>query len=651
VVRNRKSQIADHKSPGAAWFAAALVVIGFAVYLNTLPAPFTFDDDHAIVINEQIRHLSTSLSPTEQGSPLAGRPLVSLTFAFNYALGGLDPRAYRLVNIAIHVVNALLLFAVAARTLRVRDVAHAGEIAFAIALTWMVHPLVTEPVDYVSQRTELMMAAFFLATLYYGGSVGTWPASADGTRPTSRTRPTGPTRPTGGSADRRAGAASAPAPGERGPATFPSVICCALGMACKETMVVAPIVMLLYDRTFTFGSFRDAIRQRGPYYAALCATWLVLVALLWSSPRGDSAGFTGASVSPWTYLLNQSVMIVRYLRLAFWPRGLVLDYGEPLHVTFGDIAPYFIAVAALLVATVVALVRSPAIGFAGAWFFLTLAPTSSIMPISTEAGAERRMYLPLMAVVVLTTAVAARTFQVRDRGMADLQGPPRMWWMACLLMATLLGAATIQRNSEYRSGLTLWQTVLDRWPPHARAHRNLAAELKLANRPDEEIAHLRAAVNGLPEIRNLLGLELLALGRHAEAADELQRYVRDNPRNADAWANLGNALSALGRNPEALQAYQRAAAIDPANGLSQRNLALQYFQENDFDNAVAHAREAVRLTPNDFAAHNLLGLSLIGEQKIGEAIAEFRASLALQPDNNDASGFLERTLEAAGRLP
>ena len=425
------------------------------------------------------------------------------------------------------------------------------------------------------------------------------------------------------------------------------MICCALGMACKETMVVAPIIVLLYDRTFTFGSFREAFRQRGGYYAALCATWLVLVALLWSSPRGDSAGFAGASVSPWTYLLNQSVMIARYLRLTFWPAGLVLDYGEPAHVTFAQVAPYAIAVTALLAATIVALVRMPAIGFLGAWFFLTLAPTSSILPISTEVGAERRMYLPLMAVVALTV-VAVRWFagsRVRWFEGSWVRG------LAVAAVALLLSIATYQRNAEYLSGLTLWQSVLDRWPAHARAHRNLAAELKLANRPDEEIVHLRAAVQDLPEIRNVLGLELLALGRNGEAADELQRYVRDNPRDGDAWANLGNALSALGRHDEALQAFQRAVAINPDNGLSQRNLALQYFQQNDFDHAVVHAREAVRLTPNEAAAHNLLGLALIGQQKIDDAIAEFRASLALQPDNNDASGYLERTLKAIGRLP
>jgi tetratricopeptide (TPR) repeat protein len=576
----------------------ALALTAFAVYSNALSAPFVFDDDHAIVINEQIRHISTALSPAEQGSPLAGRPLVSLTFAINYALGGFDPRGYRIVNVSVHVVCALLLFAVVRRVLRARFSGQAGPphlVAFSIALIWMVHPLVSEPIDYVSQRTELMMGAFFLATIYFGAS------SSSG---------------------------------------WASVLCCALGMGCKETMAVAPIVVVLYDRAFRFETFPAAFRERGRYYAALCTTWIVLAVLLWSAPRGDSAGFVGASVSPWEYLLNQSTMIIRYLRLAFWPRDLVLDYGEPSHLTFREVAPYVVAVAALGIATVVAWIRKPSIGFLGAWFFLTLAPTSSIVPISTEVGAERRMYLPLMALVAAVVLVVRRSAGSKVR---------RVLFGGSV---ALLCIATYQRNAEYRSGLTLWQTVLDRWPPHARAHRNLAAELKLANRPNEEIDHLRAAVKDLPEIRNMLGLELLALGRNEEAVNELQTYVRDNPRDADAWANLGNALAALARNDEALKAYQRAVEVDPNNGLAQRNLALHYLQQNDFVNAVAHAREAVRLTPNDPAAHNLLGLGLIGKQQIDDAIAEFRRSLAIQPEDNDASGYLERTLNAvqgAGR--
>ena len=214
----------------------------------------------------------------------------------------------------------------------------------------------------------------------------------------------------------------------------------------------------------------------------------MLVVLLWSSPRGDSAGFAGASVSPWTYLLNQSEMIVRYLRLAFWPRGLVLDYGEPLHVTFADVAPYCIAVAALLAATIIALVRNPPLGFLGAWFFLTLAPTSSILPISTEVGAERRMYLPLMAIVTAGCDGGSKPFVgapvrwARPGATREPVAPANRCIRGCDRRA-FFQSALFSEMREYLSGLTLWQTVLDRWPPHARAHRNLAAELKLANRP------------------------------------------------------------------------------------------------------------------------------------------------------------------------
>jgi tetratricopeptide (TPR) repeat protein len=312
-----------------------------------------------------------------------------------------------------------------------------------------------------------------------------------------------------------------------------------------------------------------------------------------------------------------------------------------------------LAVAVLLGGTVVALVRNRAVGFLGAWFFLTLAPTSSVMPISTEVGAERRMYLALMAIVTLVLAPVARAFMARASRSANHKGSRHgrlgLVHTVAAAVAIPLAFATYQRNAEYRSGLTLWQTVLDRWPPHARAHRNLAAELKLANRRDEEIEHLRAAVNDLPELRNVLGLELLALGRHKEAVDELRIYLRDHPRDADAWSNLGNALDGLGSRNDALDAFTRAVAVNPDNGFSQRNLALQYLQANDFDNAVAHAGEGVRLTPGDPEAHNLLGLALIGQQKVDEAIAEFRTSLRLRPTNNDAAGYLERTLRAIGR--
>jgi hypothetical protein len=251
---------------------------------------------------------------------------------------------------------ALVLFAIVRR-------ARSPGVAAVATLLWMAHPLNSEAVNYVSQRTESLMALFFLLTFYC--AMRDW-------RPWA-------------------------------------IAACALGMACKESMATAPLIVMLYDRIFVFDSWKQMMRARRGFYLGLASTWIVLALLLSSTPR-TSVGFD-AGTSPIVYLWNQCEMIARYLWLAVWPRALVVDYGLPRPLSFGDVLPQAALVVALGVVTVVALVRWPKAGFLLAWFFVTLGPTSSIVPIATEVGAERRMYLPLMALVMLvvsTVDVAAR---------------------------------------------------------------------------------------------------------------------------------------------------------------------------------------------------------------------------------------------------
>ncbi len=140
------------------WLAVLiLVLVPAATYWNALDAPFIWDDDHAIVENRSIHEIADSLNPPVE-TPVAARPIVNLTFALNYAHDGLDQRGYHAVNLAILVVSALLLFGVVRRTL-VRQLPAAGDasataIAFAPALLWAVHPLLSETVDYTTQRSE-----------------------------------------------------------------------------------------------------------------------------------------------------------------------------------------------------------------------------------------------------------------------------------------------------------------------------------------------------------------------------------------------------------------------------------------------------------------------------------------------------------------
>ena len=149
-----------------------LAVAGAVTYANSLKQPFLFDDMSAIVDNERIRELADPrvLAP-ERERPVAGRPLVNLSFALNYALGGLKPWGYHVVNVALHVGCAMLLLAVVGDTLALPQMppgirAQADLLGFTIALLWLLHPLNSEVVTYVTQRTESMMAFCLLLTLY-----------------------------------------------------------------------------------------------------------------------------------------------------------------------------------------------------------------------------------------------------------------------------------------------------------------------------------------------------------------------------------------------------------------------------------------------------------------------------------------------------
>src|SRR5262249_17439405 len=151
----------------ALWLRSAVILVaGVAAYANSVSGPFIFDDEATIVENASIRDLGPSIALfPHREAPTAGRPIVNLSFALNYALGRLNVAGSHAANILIHLACALALFGVVRRTLdlpsmpaRLRD--GSLDLACAVALVWVVHPLNSEAVDYVTQRTESMMALF-----------------------------------------------------------------------------------------------------------------------------------------------------------------------------------------------------------------------------------------------------------------------------------------------------------------------------------------------------------------------------------------------------------------------------------------------------------------------------------------------------------
>jgi tetratricopeptide (TPR) repeat protein len=499
--------------------AVGIALSAAAVYAGSLGAPFIYDDRVWITGNPSIRHLGSIATVLWPGEPaVRGRPVLSLSLAFNHALGGEDPWGYHLANLAVHVLAALALFGIVARTLAfLPEHFPAGRdrilYAFSVALLWAVHPLQTESVTYASQRSESLMGLFYLLTLY-------------------------------------AFIRGAQAPGQCAWLLL-SVAACALGMATKEVMVTAPLIVLAYDRTFVAGSFRGALRLRRGFYAALASTWLIL-GLLSAGLRGRGVGY-GLAYSWWGYALTECWAVGHYILLALWPYPLVLDYGTVVIGGSRDALPWACVLAVLIGMTAVAFARRSALGFCGACFFLVLAPASSVVPVAFQPMAEHRMYLPLAAVV--SAGVAEAWAWLGRRAVAIVAAA-----------AIALGIGAHERNKDYGSETSIWADTVLRRPGNPRARLALGEALSREARHAEAAAQFAEALRLDPgdfEARRKLGLELFRMGRVEEALAQYRLIAPPTPDSAQLHYDIAMALERFGRPPEAAGQYREALRLDP----------------------------------------------------------------------------------------
>jgi tetratricopeptide (TPR) repeat protein len=666
--------------------AGLIVVSAVAAYHNSFTGVFVLDDIRSIVENRTIRQLWPiwpALSPPPNGETVSGRPLLNLSLAINHALGGLDVWGYHAANLVIHVAAALLLFGILrwtflTPTLCDRFGKAAVPLALAAALLWTVHPLQTESVTYIVQRAESLAGLCYLLTLYCvirgAGQKGVrnlrqgHPASSLATSPLSRKE-----REMSWHAPLWYAAA---------------ILACLLGMAGKEIMVTAPLMVLLYDRTFLAGSLAEAWRRRRGLYVGLAATWALTAYLICSTGLIVRQPETKVP-DAWSYARSQPGVILYYLRLAVWPSPLCLVEEWPVASTFWELLPAALVLGLLVAATVWGLIGRKACGFLGAWFLLILVPTSSILPLGQLAH-EHRTYLSLAAVAALVVAggyarcekLLPRPAGTGCRAALVRWGAPALAWV---VVSLALGCTTVARNRDYQSLLAIWQDTVDKRPHSFTARINLGSVLAALGRTDEAIAHGTEAVrlkpnsptahNNLgtalgeagrtkeaiaqyrealrlkpdsPEVRNNLGVTLINLGRIDEAIAHCTEAVRLDRDYAEAHNNLGLALASAGRTDEAIQQYDYALRLKPDSAETQANLALALVRTGRTNQAIEHCRQALRLKPGDAKTHLDFGYMLLRVGKTDEAMEHYLAALRLKPDYADAHNNLGALLAGRG---
>jgi tetratricopeptide (TPR) repeat protein len=548
-----------------------IVICAIVAYAPSFAGQFTFDDYPNITRNGLLRN------PQTAGQVLiylfgSMRPVVNATIMLNYHTTGLDLWAFHAVNLTIHILAGLTLLGLLRRTFAAPQVGQLGSglapifpprtgmvLSLIIALLWVVHPLNTQAVTYIIQRGESMAGLFYLLTIYC-----------------------------------LARSYTSPKPGLW---AVLSVVSCSLGMGCKQIMATAPILALIYGRVFFAKSFKETFAKRPGLYLGLAGTWLILICMVVIFPTGPTAGGGVETISPLAYQASELGVVAQYLFLAIWPAKLCIDYGWPVATAPLEIILPGLLIAALLVLSAIGLRRGRQIGFAGVWFFLILAPTSTILPIA-DLAMEHRMYLSSIAVIALAVigAYALGNILVR-RSIAQASTIRAVGVGLATVVAFTLGYLTYQRNILYQDVAAIWKDALPTRPGNFRSRAHLAEQLAKLGRADEGIYYFYEALKIAPDntkVIGALGLELLRAGRLTEAAEQLAKLA---DLDVNARILLATAHARMGLLDQSASELRQALATDPLNAWAYHDLGGVLVLQGKPLEAIECSRQAYQAMP------------------------------------------------------
>ncbi len=570
-----RTSVPTANGDGALAPVALIAATGLVAWWGVWRGAFVFDDQPAIVANAALQAGDIwGAAFGEPHQPLANRPVTCLSLWLDLALFGGGPTGPRLASFLLHVVNAILLFFTMRRTLLAPafagrfDAATSRWTALAVAAIWVAHPLAADTVAYATQRSTLLAALFLQLALF-------------------------------------AALAESTAPGARRWRAL-AFVSMALGMATKEDFVVAPLLYVLFERAFVFPSW-SAMRPRLGWYGVLATSWLVLALCVALGPSNPTVGFNiRPRITPWEWLFTQAGVVAHYVRLAAWPYPLRGAYGTPiLHEPWPAVIPGLF-VLALLAVTLACWWRRPHLGWLGALFFLLLAPTSTVLPTQWEVAAERRMYLPMLFVIVPAVMLARR-------GLAAI-GTSRSFGRALVVAAIVaLTWRTQERVGVYMDDFAFWTDAYEkrdresRTPGEGLILTNYASHLWRLGRHDEAVAVIEESIGCHVSAATAVkqAAALFQRGKRDQALGMMRGVLAEEPDNADALGTLGVLLvSAV--------TAERSAARDPRLGDAERVL-----------------RRSLELEPRRPEYWSSLGAVLQTTGRLSEAEEAFRRATEL----------------------
>lgn len=596
-------------------FIITLIIILTALsYINTLNNSFVYDDNTYVVENRQIRSISNipkafiSSYPPDAKEQGLYRPLVTISYIFDYAVWGLNPKGFHLTNIIFHILTSIIVYFLVFKILK------SSLPSLIAALIFALHPVHTEAVTWVVGRAEVMAGLFyFLAFLFYIKA---------GNLPSFKNRQ-----------------------------FIFSNIFYFLALLSKEMAITFPILLFVYDYFFVQRQRStetiELLKRRYLYFIILTFMYIIIrFAVLGSLSPQKNLSFT-SDVGLYERFLTIIVVIGYYIRLLFLPFNLTVDYVFPKIASLN--LPVLIYGGMLIFSLIIisfSYKMSKRLSFAILFFYITLLPVSNIMPIG-ELIAERFLYIPLISFVLLI-GISTDYFFIRfpSRFLRIIISIP------LILLALFYSLLTISRNYDWKDAFTLWKSTIYTMPESSVAHNNLGIEYAKKEGYVDAIVEYKKAIELSPKYSHALtnlGDAYLKIGLIDEAIDFYKKAIETEPDYSIAYNNLGFAYFEKRLYKEALTEYKKAIGLNPKDPLFYNNFGNLYASMKRYDDAIAEYKRAISIDSLDTNAYNNLGAVYAQQGKFNEAEAEVRKALAIDPENSLAKKTLEDILNR-GRI-
>ncbi|MCC6544412.1 MAG: tetratricopeptide repeat protein [Nitrospirae bacterium] len=596
--------------------------IGGIIYLNSLNNPFEFDDDVVVVRNVNIREpgnipryfFDPSLGANDPKVAGHYRPLVIMSYAVNYALGGLSPIGYHIVNLAFHAGSAFLIFLmVKAMSGRVeqapvsppskdrrgrskqsdtRITSHPEGVsndsvwslaAIAAGLIFLVHPFNSEAVNYTTARSSVMSGFFYLLAFYFWVRYRSEKLSSF----TSNFY-------------------------------IASLLAFVAGMLSKEVAVTLPVMLWLYD---LYG-FQQAPGRHSSTLAYVLnwrtyipyLPFVLIVVVPYLMIRFFSLGRV---IDPFqrdmiTQLLTEIPVLVKHWQMFLLPRGLSIihDTGVYSSVLGAVLLSGFLLILYIFLAFYFIWKGRHSLraaSFFMFWFFIVLLPTT-IIPLNAVFQ-ENRGYLAIVSFVVLMGMAIAELGKKISRS--------AMMAVLLVLLGTY-GAITVHRNMVWGDSVALWKDTVEKTPRSSLAYAGLANAYR--DRGDLFLS-----------------------------AETAEKGLSIDPNSYYAIVNLGRTYQMLGKTDRAIAEYEKALRIAPGEAVISNDLAILYGQKGDLEHAELYLKKAAEEWQDQPNIHYNLAVVMAGRGRLKESEVEFRKALSLNPSYIQARLELADTLEKLGR--